>query len=103
LQESEISTEKLRARVEITSDELDRLLSQRDGESSRENPIQAKSPSAVTGKRAIGKAVVKGGLLLKGKTVNVRFSTNYGDHGISDIIPDPETRRGHEITVVIGI
>ena len=88
-----MSTEKIRARLEITSEELERVLSQKESDSFRDNPIQAKSPSAVTGKRAIGKAVAKGGLLLKGKNSNnVRFSANLAI-GVLTIPPDSETRR----------
>ena len=83
-----MSTEKIRARLEITSDELERVLSQKESDSFRDNPIQAKSPSAVTGKRAIGKAVAKGGLLLKGKNLNnVRFGANLKEYWSSDNTP----------------
>jgi len=47
------------------SEELERVLLQKEGEALKDNPIQARN--AVGGKRAIGKAVAKGGLLLKGK------------------------------------
>jgi hypothetical protein len=71
LQESEMSTEKSKNRLEVTSEELERVLLQKEGESFKESGIQGRSPG---GKRAIGKAVAKGGLLLKGKNPgNVRF------------------------------
>ncbi|KAH9926242.1 GTPase activating protein [Epithele typhae] len=65
LQESETMTEKAKARVEMTAEELERLLLQKEGESLKDNAMQTRSP--VNGKRVIGKAVAKGGLLLKGK------------------------------------
>lgn len=49
----------------MTAEELERLLMQKEGESSQN--VQARSPSAAAGKRVLGKAVTKGGLLLKGK------------------------------------
>ncbi|KIY52957.1 RhoGAP-domain-containing protein [Fistulina hepatica ATCC 64428] len=64
LQESEAATEKAKARLEMTSEELERVLIQKEGESIRDNGVQARP---VGGKRAIGKAVAKGGMLLKGK------------------------------------
>ncbi|TRM65399.1 Rho GTPase activation protein [Schizophyllum amplum] len=65
LQESEALTEKSKNRLDATSEELERLLLQKEGESFRDNPVQARSGAG--GKRVIGKAVAKGGLLLKGK------------------------------------
>ncbi|THU92989.1 RhoGAP-domain-containing protein [Dendrothele bispora CBS 962.96] len=64
LQEAEGLTEKSKNRLDISSEELERLLLQKEGEASKDNYVQAKP---VGGKRAIGKAVAKGGLLLKGK------------------------------------
>jgi hypothetical protein len=46
-------------------EELDRILLQKEGESSKDSVIQPRAQAG--GKRAIGKAVAKGGLLLKGK------------------------------------
>lgn len=52
-------------RHDVTAEELERLLLQKEGESYKDTGVQgARSPG---GKRAIGKAVAKGGLLLKGK------------------------------------
>lgn len=68
--------EKSKNRVEITAEELERVLLQKEGESVRETGVQGRSPGGVggSGKRAIGKAVAKGGLLLKGKNPgNVSF------------------------------
>ena len=63
--------DKAKARVEVTAEELERLLLQKEGESLKDNVMQTRSP--VNGKRVIGKAVAKGGMLLKGKNPqNVR-------------------------------
>ncbi|KAJ7180639.1 Rho GTPase activation protein [Mycena filopes] len=66
LQESEAVTEKCKNRLDITSEELERLLLQKEGESLKDNTVQ-RGQGGAGGKRAIGKAVAKGGLLLKGK------------------------------------
>lgn len=68
LQESEAATEKSKNRLDMSSEELERLLLQKEGESLKDNAVQQRPTGAATGgKRAIGKAVAKGGLLLKGK------------------------------------
>ncbi|THH17052.1 hypothetical protein EW146_g3687 [Bondarzewia mesenterica] len=64
LQESEMATEKSKSRFDISVEELERILVQKEGESFKDAGMQGRSPG---GKRAIGKAVAKGGLLLKGK------------------------------------
>ena len=46
-------------------DELARILLQKEGEPAKDSVVQSRTPAG--GKRAIGKAVAKGGLLLKGK------------------------------------
>ncbi|KAJ7043580.1 Rho GTPase activation protein [Mycena alexandri] len=66
LQESEAVTEKCKNRLDITSEELERVLLQKEGESLKDNTVQ-RGQGGAGGKRAIGKAVAKGGLLLKGK------------------------------------
>jgi hypothetical protein len=66
LQESEGVTEKCKNRLDFTSEELERVLLQKEGESFKDNGM-ASRPGGAGGKRAIGKAVAKGGLLLKGK------------------------------------
>uniref|UniRef100_D8Q0T0 GTPase activating protein n=1 Tax=Schizophyllum commune (strain H4-8 / FGSC 9210) TaxID=578458 RepID=D8Q0T0_SCHCM len=66
LQESESITDKSKNRLDATSEELERLLLQKEGESFKDNPVQARSANT-GGKRVIGKAVAKGGLLLKGR------------------------------------
>ena len=65
LQDSEMTTEKSKARLDTTMEELGRILLQKEGEPAKDSVIQARTPAG--GKRAIGKAVAKGGLLLKGK------------------------------------
>src|ERR1700730_15946639 len=59
-----MSTEKTKNRLELTSEELERVLLHKEGESLKDGGLQGRSPG---GKRVIGKAVAKGGLLLKGK------------------------------------
>ncbi|GBE88171.1 hypothetical protein SCP_1204010 [Sparassis crispa] len=66
LQDSEIATEKIKNKFDVTAEELERLLLQKEGESDRE-AVQGRSRGGAGGKRAIGKAVAKGGLLLKGR------------------------------------
>ena len=68
-----MATEKCKNRLDFSSEELERLLLQKEGESFKDTAVKAQA--GVGGKRAIGKAVAKGGLLLKGK--------NPGNVGIS--------------------
>lgn len=75
LQDSETITEKCKNRLEVSSEELERVLLQKEGESFKDTAVQSRSGGGVAGKRAIGKAVAKGGLLLKGKNPgNVRVA-----------------------------
>ena len=67
LQESESATEKSKNRVELTAEELERVLIQKEGESLRDTGVQGRSPGGGHRTRVIGKAVAKGGMLLKGK------------------------------------
>jgi len=70
LQESEIITEKAKNRFDLTAEELERVLVQKEGESVKETAVQGQNRAGgpgAGGKRVIGKAVHKGGLLLKGK------------------------------------
>ncbi|EIW79048.1 RhoGAP-domain-containing protein [Coniophora puteana RWD-64-598 SS2] len=67
LQDSEMIMEKSKARLDMNSEELERVLLQKEGESYKDNAVQTKPPSGAPGKRVLGKAVAKGGLLLKGK------------------------------------
>ncbi|KAF8646886.1 hypothetical protein AX16_007064 [Volvariella volvacea WC 439] len=66
LQESESVTEKSKNRLDTTSEELERVLLQKQGESLQEGGQRL---SGSGGKRVIGKAVAKGGMLLKGKNL----------------------------------
>ncbi|KAI0741304.1 GTPase activating protein [Daedaleopsis nitida] len=65
LQDSESTTEKAKTRFDISAEELERLLLQKADEPLKDNLMQSRSP--VNGKRVIGKAVAKGGMLLKGR------------------------------------
>lgn len=67
LQDSESAMEKSKNRVDITAEELERVLIQKEGESVRDAGVQGRSPGGGHRTRVIGKAVAKGGLLLKGK------------------------------------
>ncbi|EJD47891.1 RhoGAP-domain-containing protein [Auricularia subglabra TFB-10046 SS5] len=74
LQDSEITTERAKGRFDVTAEELERVLLQKEGETLRDTAVQGqnRSPglSGAGSKRALGKAVQKGGLLLKGKNPN---------------------------------
>lgn len=72
MQESELITERAKGRFDITAEELERVLVQKEGESMRETAVQGvnRTPGAGGGKRALGKVVQKGGLLMKGKNPN---------------------------------
>jgi Rho GTPase-activating protein RGD1 len=63
--DSEAAVEKSKARLDLTGEELERVLIQKEGESYKDTGVR--SPTGTGGKRAIGKAVAKGGLLLKGR------------------------------------
>jgi hypothetical protein len=57
--------------MDILADELERVIVAKEGESFKDTGVQH-AKSNPPGRRALGKAVVKGGLLLKGKNpVNV--------------------------------
>lgn len=73
------AVDKSKARFDMTAEELERVLVQKEGECMKETAMQARSPGGVTGKRALGKAVAKGGMLLKGKNPgNVCCSISLG-------------------------
>ena len=57
--------EKSKTRFDLTAEELERVLVAKEGESMKDTAMR--SPGTGGGKRALGKAVQKGGLLLKGK------------------------------------
>jgi Rho GTPase-activating protein RGD1 len=81
LQDSEVTTEKGKARLDATMEELDRILLQKEGEPAKDSVIQTRTQAG--GKRAIGKAVAKGGLLLKGKNPGNVFSSSSRSHNIA--------------------
>ncbi|KAK2465708.1 hypothetical protein APHAL10511_002252 [Amanita phalloides] len=67
LQESIVATGKSKSRLELTSEELERVLLQKEGESVKDNITQPRA-TGVAGKRVIVSAVARGGMnLLKGK------------------------------------
>lgn len=79
LQESELITEKSKNRLDINSEELERVLLQKEGESFKDNAVQGKTPGS--NKRTLGMAVAKGGLLLKGKNPgNVSLCVDWRDY-----------------------
>jgi hypothetical protein len=53
--------------LDLTSEELERVLLQKEGESLKDNVVHQSRSGGAGSKRVIGKAVAKGGLLLKGK------------------------------------
>jgi len=59
--------EKSKNRLDVSSEELERVLLQKEGESLKDGGLQVKNQGGVAGKRVLGIAVAKGGLLLKGK------------------------------------
>ncbi|OCF32411.1 GTPase activating protein [Kwoniella heveanensis CBS 569] len=77
LQESEQVMDKAKARFDSTAEELERLLVAKEGESFKDAGMRssastssanaAAGPGAGGGKRALNKAINKGGLLFKGK------------------------------------
>lgn len=69
LQESEVTLEKAKVRFESTHEELERILLAKEGESMKDAGSHLRN-GAPAGKRVIGKAVAKGGMLLKGKNPN---------------------------------
>ncbi|CEH11907.1 -domain-containing protein [Ceraceosorus bombacis] len=64
LQDSEASVEKARTRFDATAEDLERLLLLKSGESTKSGEIQSSGPP---GKRTLGKAIGKSGLLFKNK------------------------------------
>lgn len=77
LQEAEMNMEKSKARLDVSSEDLERVLLQKEGEPLNESAIHAKAPGVLGGKRVLGKAVAKGGLILKGKNVGILISLGH--------------------------
>nr|XP_018259366.1 GTPase activating protein [Kwoniella dejecticola CBS 10117]OBR81524.1 GTPase activating protein [Kwoniella dejecticola CBS 10117] len=76
LQESETVMDKAKGRFDATAEELERLLVAKEGESFKDAGMRSSASTSSTstsannpggGKRALGKAMTKGGLLFKGK------------------------------------
>lgn len=65
-----MSMEKSKARLDVSSEELERVLLQKEGEPLNEGVVHAKPPGVLGGKRMLG----KGGLLSKVRNpANVSF------------------------------
>lgn len=75
LQDAEGAMEKAKARVTTVTEELERVLVAKEGETMRDAGLRGADGrvigTAVAGKGALGKAVAKGGALLKGKPASV--------------------------------
>ena len=85
LQESEQALEKTKNRHDATADELQRFLITKEGESAKDAGMPT-STNTRANKRVIGKAMTKGGMLLKGKNpANVSRITAFG----SDLLAHP--------------
>jgi hypothetical protein len=83
--------EKSKARFDMTGEELERLLIQKEGESYKDTGVR--SPGGAGGKRVIGKAVAKGGLLLKGRNPGNVTSDDLSDCIPSDFVLASTARR----------
>lgn len=76
LQDAEAAMEKAKGRVTAVTEELERVLVAKEGENMKDAGLRGADGRVVgmgasSGKGALGKAVAKGGALLKGKSVNV--------------------------------
>lgn len=99
LQEAEMNMEKSKTRLDVSSEELERVLLQKEGEPLNESVVHAKAPGVLGGKRVLGKAVAKGGLLLKGKNPgNVCVQILIGFMWRTDDRLDPTTGRRYSVT-----
>lgn len=91
--------EKSKARLDVSSEELERVLLQKEGEPLNESAVHAKAPGVLGGKRVLGKAVAKGGLLLKGKNPgNVGVQILIGFMWGTDDRLDPTTGGRYSVT-----
>jgi Rho GTPase-activating protein RGD1 len=59
--------EKSKSRFDMVAEELERVVVAKEGESIKELGVQQGAKGNPKGRRAIGNAVAKGGLLLKGR------------------------------------
>ncbi|KAG8728063.1 hypothetical protein FRC12_022048 [Ceratobasidium sp. 428] len=76
LQDAEAAMEKAKGRVTAVTEELERVLVAKEGENMKDAGLRGADGRVVGtgggGKGALGKAVAKGGALLKGKSVNLQ-------------------------------
>ncbi|PWN97700.1 GTPase activating protein [Tilletiopsis washingtonensis] len=70
LQDAEAGVEKARLRFDATAEDLERLLLLKSGESAKGGELQAGTGGSTSGKRTLGKAIGKSGLLFKNKNPN---------------------------------
>ncbi|KAJ9474960.1 RHO GTPase-activating protein RGD1 [Pseudozyma hubeiensis] len=67
LQDAEAGVEKARGRFDTAAEDLERLLLLKSGESTKSGDFQSSGGGVSSGKRTLGKAIGKGGLLFKNK------------------------------------
>ncbi|KZP01550.1 RhoGAP-domain-containing protein [Calocera viscosa TUFC12733] len=69
LQDAEAGTEKAKTKFDSNAEELERLLVMKEGETMKEAGLTSRTndKGGQSGKRVLGKAINKGGMLLKGK------------------------------------
>jgi hypothetical protein len=67
LVDAEVAMEKSKSRFDTIAEELERVVVAKEGESIKDLGVQQGSRNNPKGRRAIGNAVAKGGLLLKGR------------------------------------
>ncbi|CAE6451744.1 unnamed protein product [Rhizoctonia solani] len=76
LQDAETAMEKAKARVSAVTEELERVLVAKEGETMRDAGLRGADGRVIgtggAGKGALGKAVAKGGALLKGKPASLQ-------------------------------
>ncbi|QRV89091.1 Rho GTPase-activating protein 12 [Ceratobasidium sp. AG-Ba] len=76
LQDAEAAMEKAKGRVTAVTEELERVLVAKEGENMKDAGLRGADGRVIGtgggGKGALGKAVAKGGALLKGKSVNLQ-------------------------------
>jgi len=85
LTDAEAATEKAKARLISTHEELERILLAKEGESLKDSGHHPRNGN-MGGKRAIGKAVAKGGMFLKGKNP---ASVSHCDYFSTRVVSNP--------------
>lgn len=73
--------EKSKTRLDVSSEELERVLLQKEGEPLNEGAVQAKVPGVLGGKRVLGRAVVRGVFKKNPGNVSVRI---FSRHHVGD-------------------